>query len=962
MTEIVFLDFEFNRVVEKNVNLVSCATYTPGRNEKMVWWLHNSPKRQSELRKYLMQFDIVVGYACVAEARSFLSLGLDPLEFQWVDLFLEYRMMTNHNDKLQWGHQLVDGRVKFFKKPKPKWERSEEDAASGFKATHSLAEATFKLTGEIRDTIEKDRMRKLIISDPEEFSATQIKDILHYNLDDVIFLPNIWQRLKEEFKSLAPEDDMQEYFQEAMTRGRYSALTAIMESRGYPIDVEATRNFSRQIPHILMECQRDINDQFLDPNLDYAKAAAVAKKMKRAFEPFIPFKWNRATAKYSWNQKVARNWLTENVDTSRWMKTETGKLSLALEAWERHFAFKHDYPRGNFGAQMVRFLKLKQSLYGFSETGGNRKNFWESVGSDGRVRPYMNIFGAQSGRSQPAASGFMFLKPAWMRALVKPKPGYFIAGIDYGQQEFFLSALESECPNMIAAYLSGDPYLYGAKLAGAIPKDGTREQYKIERDLFKNTYLGILYGMTKYGLSTKLTNDTGRVYTEEDAQDQIDTFEDSFPEYMEWKQELMDAYEDGCGIRLPCVAKGTLVLTNNGAKTIESVNTDDLVWDGVEWQRHGGVVHRGTKDVIRDDSVGVAATPDHLVLVDGQWRAWAEVANTRALLSTRCSPDGRSLAAKPKLNLGDMSFVAAYVELKKTLELNDCNLEPLKPVLLALNLFAPKEKSSPEVLAKFLMTSIFGDAGKLAITMQREDVKTRFVLIGETMAVAAYNLASTPFKHSWNTLLHWMGVTTGAKRWTELTTADITKLEIYESSLNQLTTETSDVYDIINCGPRNRFQAGTLVVHNCGWRMWCDNDNLRSVCNVPIQGFGASIMRKAVDIATRNGCAVIFTLHDAIYIEGKVGDEKKILTLYKAMRDAFQFYYRGTKHFETAGKIKLDPFAWSPDYEKDSELHIGFDGFDPIICPSSNLYIDERATSEYERFSKYFNQPETDLL
>lgn len=693
----VYIDFEFNRVVEPKVNLVSCCTYVEKTKEKRRFWLHNNLPNQRRLAAYLKQFEIVIGYACVAEARSFLALGVNPLDWQWIDLFLEYRMLTNHNDELQWGKQLVDGKVKFVKKPKPKWERTEEDGATGFKATHSLAECTYKLTGEIRDTEHKTKTRELIISDPKSFSEEQRRQILDYNMDDVVFLPTIWRRTKEEFGKLAPDDKLEDYFDEAIVRGRYSAHTAIMEATGYPIDITATKNFSKQIPHILMECQRDINDQFpeTDDTVDEVKER-IGHKVER------PFMWKKASSRFTWNQKYARKWITENCDTRNWMMTDGGKkkqpqLSLALEAWERQFPFKHDYPRGNFGAQMVRFLKLKQSLYGFSDTGGKRKNFWDSVGSDGRVRPYMNIFGAQSSRSQPAASGFMFLKPAWMRSLVMPEKGKFIAGVDFGQQEFFLSALESECPNMIAAYLSGDPYLFGGKLAGAIPKDGTKETHKIERDLFKNTYLGILYGMTKYGLSIKLTNDTGREYSEDDAQDQIDIFEDSFPEYMEWKQDLIDAYTDGCGIRLPC-----------------------------------------------------------------------------------------------------------------------------------------------------------------------------------------------------------------------------------------------------------------------GWRMWSDNENVRSVCNVPIQGFGASIMRKSVDLAVRRGCSVIFTLHDAIYIEGKVGDENKIWELMRSMRDGFQFYYKGTKYEDVAGKIKLDPFAWSPNYKKDSELIVG--GRPGINIPCSNKYIDERAHSEYERFSKYFLSPETDLL
>ena len=678
-TGTVYLDFEFNRIVEPDVNLVSCSTYVESTDTRKKWWLHNSPKTQASLFKYLMQFDTVVGFACVAEARSYLSLNLDPLQFNWIDLFLEYRMLTNHNDDLQWGKQLVDGKVRFFKKPKPKWERTEEESGAGFKATHSLAEATYKLTGEIRDTEEKQRMRQLIISNPKKFSEDEREQILDYNMEDVVFLPKIWKRVKQEFRKLAPDVELAEYISEAKVRGRYSAHTAIMESTGYPIDVQATRNFSKQIPFILMECQRDINNQFPE---------------------ITPFKWNKKTSNFSWNQKVTREWISDNHDTKKWMQTDGGNISLALEAFERFYQFKHDYPEGNFGAQMVRFLKLKQSLYGFSDSGGKRKNFWDSVGSDGRVRPYMNIYGAQSGRSQPAASGFMFLKPAWMRSLVIPKPGRFIAGIDFGQQEFFLSALESEDQNMIDAYLSGDPYLYGAKLAGVIPQDGTKEKYKIVRDVFKNTYLGILFGMTKYGLSIKLTGDTGQEYSEEDAQEQIDLFEEAFEDYMDWKLELMDDYEEGCGIRLPC-----------------------------------------------------------------------------------------------------------------------------------------------------------------------------------------------------------------------------------------------------------------------GWRMWTDNDNIRSVCNVPIQGFGASIMRKAVDLAVTRGCSVLFTLHDAIYIEGKVGNEVDIAILHDAMKEAFQFYFKDDKRlFDIAGKIKLDPFAWSPDYEKDSEFEIGLKNGKRLNVPSSNLYIDERATNEYERFKKYFASPDSDLL
>ena len=72
------------------------------------------------------------------------------------------------------------------------------------------------------------------------------------------------------------------------------------------------------------------------------------------------------------------------------------------------------------------------------------------------------------------------------------------------------------------------------------------------------------------------------------------------------------------------------------------------------------------------------------------------------------------------------------------------------------------------------------------------------------------------------------------------------------------------------------------------------------------------------------------------------------------MIDAFKFYFDDKI---TAAKIKLDPFAWSRDYEPNSKIDI--DGY---IVESSNLYIDSRSESEYLKFSKYFTKREESEL
>jgi hypothetical protein len=60
-----------------------------------------------------------------------------------------------------------------------------------------------------------------------------------------------------------------------------------------------------------------------------------------------------------------------------------------------------------------------------------------------------------------------------------------------------------------------------------------------------------------------------------------------------------------------CIAKGSLVLTNEGLIPIEKVETKHWLWDGIEWIRHEGVVSRGVKWVETYD--GLTATHDHMV-------------------------------------------------------------------------------------------------------------------------------------------------------------------------------------------------------------------------------------------------------------------------------------------------------------------------------------------------------------
>jgi len=564
----IYLDFEFNRTYQEEVNLVCCVTYDSDTASILKWWLHNNSDSKRDLSEYLRQELIVngktlCGFSTVAECRSLLSLGmLDVLlKLKVIDLYIEYRCISNGNHDYMYGKQLIDGAVVETFPPKKPWETT-SDEELGFKQKFSLAEATYKLTNKIRDTEEKNEMRGLIISDPEEFSEEQQERILNYCMEDVVFLPTIYEKIKKVFNTKLKSKDIKLLPTDMLRRGRYSVITAIREAKGYGIAFEELKTFTSKIEVILEVCQREINELFPE---------------------IMPFKFDMKKQKYSWNQVVTKTWLKEKsgVDLSKWETTDgfikaqrtyrsqkkEGKvvegvnkldfLSLSLEAFEKFYPFRHSFPKDNFGAQIVRYLKLKQSLSGFSNNTTKVRKFWDYVGPDLRVRPYMNIYGSSTGRSQPSANGFLFLKPAWVRSLSAPAKGKWMCGIDYGSEEFLISALgspdtEQYDEKMVDAYLSGDVYLSYAKQIGRIPVDGKRKDYEKERDETKPIVLAMSYLMSKYGLAVKLSQDLGKVVSEDEAQEEIDTFFETYCVLEEMQNDTQQTYSDDQYLRLPC--------------------------------------------------------------------------------------------------------------------------------------------------------------------------------------------------------------------------------------------------------------------------------------------------------------------------------------------------------------------------------------------------------------------------
>ncbi len=668
----VYIDFEYNSTNQEKLNLVSCSvSLSTTGTKKYTYWLHKNLESKeglkTDLEKLISEDYIFVAWNVLAEASAFYSLGINPIPLKWYDLYLEYRMLTNHCHEFMYGRQLIGGKVKHTSAPRGYF-NTEDDLESHQKPQHNLASGCYKMLGKIIDTDRKDKIRDLIISSPETFTNSELKEILEYNESDIELLPELLDAFRKAWKILIPKSELPLLQSEIILRGEYASRSAVVERVGYPINLEWCKNFFNNSQNILDDIMREINDLFPE---------------------IAPFEWNKVQEKYSRREKKIFNWIDSlGYD---WARTATGKYSLTVDVFSHYFPTRHSYSKTSFGEQMVRLLKTRQSMNGFippSPHAKNQNTFFDSVGVDERSRAFMGIYGSQSGRSQPRSVSFIPLKSAWFRALIQPKSGKAIAGLDYSSQEFLLGALIFKDKNMLDAYASGDVYFFFAKLAGAVPMDAKRSDNEAIRDLFKATVLGLSYQMSKVGLARKLTQDTGKVVTEDDAQEFINKFNDAFPDMVSGRDELVLKYQLEGKLKLPC-----------------------------------------------------------------------------------------------------------------------------------------------------------------------------------------------------------------------------------------------------------------------GWTMFGDNNNFRSVGNFPIQGFGSSIMRKAVALAQDAGLKIIFTLHDALYIEYDSGDLNAVDTLEQCMRDAFIHYFKGTTMETPANMIRLDGKTWSPDYP--NGVMVTPKG---MKLDSQTIYVDGRAKSEFEQFKKYLTK------
>jgi hypothetical protein len=248
----------------------------------------------------------------------------------------------------------------------------------------------------------------------------------------------------------------------ALIRGRYMGAVSAMEWAGPPIDVTTLNRFR--------EGWFDIQDQLI-------------AEIDRYYDVYEgrTFKTDKFAAALT------------RLGITSWPLTETGQLSTEDDTF----------------ADMAKSYPALGPLRDLKYALGQMRLNDLAVGHDARNRTLLSPFWTRTSRNMPSNKHFIFGPAVWLRGLIQPPPGYAIDYIDWSAQEFGIAAVLSKDPNMLKAYLSGDPYFYFAQLAGAIPADTpctkeSRRHYAAVREQYKGVCLGVQYGQTEYGIALKL--------------------------------------------------------------------------------------------------------------------------------------------------------------------------------------------------------------------------------------------------------------------------------------------------------------------------------------------------------------------------------------------------------------------------------------------------------------------------
>lgn len=297
----------------------------------------------------------------------------------------------------------------------------------------------------------------------------------------------------------------------------------------------------------------------------------------------------------------------------------------------------------------------------------------------------------------------------------------------------------------------------------------------------------------------------------------------------------------GKTIVLGCIAKDTPVLTDSGWKKIQYVTRSDLVWDGEAYVKCDGAIYKGQKQCYNVN--GVWMTPDHKVLTSKGWVESCQLSeNTHFRASGWFTEDSRYhlLSLENEGGSKELLQLASVGQLQNTIQQiyrsagqrNAMRVLKNKPQSLNHNMpiLCTTQKPVQDYLTGFLPSTL----GAI----------TKSVLSTNTTVKGGSKSILQTEKSFWATLSHYRDGITRNLKLTESTMTETMQEETCALQRDPCNARIVETYDLLNCGLNNRFQAGNLIVHNCGYQM--GHTKFDTMCKI----YGINLAAAGVDAKT----------------------------------------------------------------------------------------------------------------
>jgi DNA polymerase bacteriophage-type len=291
-----------------------------------------------------------------------------------------------------------------------------------------------------------------------------------------------------------------------------------------------------------------------------------------------------------------------------------------------------------------------------------------------------------------------------------------------------------------------------------------------------------------------------------------------------------------------CVAENTPVLTSNGWKRIQDVLLSDLVWDGIAWVSHKGLIEKGHKETLQE--YGLPLTPDHRVLCGNTWLPALSLAQDGKNLSQALVTGSENLLSRDTLP----ALAAASAPLCVSAGAKALNILSSWTVYAVARHCAAMsaQRNSPGPHANctggtraYCQTTNTGNGCSIASRPVSGAAKTPEANITPTTEGEASGYTprgsktGRPFSRILSRLtagtgrsLSWIGrtLTVGMSRGTSGSsqkpkTPETAERCKHSKNVSQSSKPSLPVYDLADCGPRHRFliltEHGPMIVHNC---------------------------------------------------------------------------------------------------------------------------------------------------